>query len=70
MRLAPGQHRVTGWIRNGVAMQLVACASIKFEIARTCGNVGARLLSGLAAVLRFQRGQLVEMIQYGLRKLG
>src|SRR5476649_1490430 len=48
MRLAPRKHRIAGGIRDRVAAELVRCAAIEFEIARTRGDVGTRLWQAVA----------------------
>ena len=69
MGLAPGQHAVAVGVRNGLAVQLVAGARIKLEVARQRQRIGPRLSGGLAAVAPLQGGQLVGVLQNFCREL-
>ena len=62
VRLAPGHHAVAVEIGNGVAVQLVASAGVKLEIAGQRQRIGPGLLGGLAAVALLDQGQFFGML--------
>jgi len=63
VRLAPGQHRVTGRIGNRLAVQLVGRPRVELEVARAGGGIGPRLLHRLAAVARLDPREFVGVIR-------
>ncbi|CPI48523.1 Uncharacterised protein [Bordetella pertussis] len=64
VRLAQRQHGIALLVGDGLAVQLVGRAAVVLEIAGDGDDVGAGLLERLAAIARFERGQLVAVLQH------
>ena len=62
VRLAPGHYAVAVEVGNGVAVQFVARAGVKLEIAGQRQRVGLGLFRGLAAVALLNHGQFCGML--------
>ena len=63
MRLAPREHGEFARKRNRRAVNLVRSAPIELEVARTRGDVGARLLQRFPAVARLERSELLGVLE-------
>src|SRR5262245_8048244 len=66
VRLIKRDGRESRPVRDGVAMNLVGCGTIEFEVARQRLDVGPRLLEWLADVPSFELRQQADILQDAL----